>query len=396
MATDPAADSAAGPAAGSAAGPATNPATDWHIFKGRDPDQADYQPHPQAIAKLPEPPRWRDFRSQHDPDPQKRITKKQRRGATFYPSQAEIEMVNAALYLRRPLLITGKPGTGKTSLAYAVAYELDLGEVLYWPITTRTTLKEGLYDYDAIGRLQDFQLSKEEGLSREESIRRIGKYIRLGPLGTAFLPTVGDGIKGAAKAGDKTGDKTGDKAGDKHQDKPAVLLIDEIDKSDIDLPNDLLHIFEEGEFSIPELERIADEQPEVEVQTAYRDENEPNYRPTATIERGRVRCQQFPFVILTSNDEREFPPAFLRRCLRLDIQQPDLERLRQIVATQLAPDLAEQAEALIQAFFDKRREDSHDRATDQLLNAVYLITKEKAPEELTERLLQQLFRPLDQ
>jgi len=68
-------------------------------------------------------------------------------------------MVNAALYLRRPLLITGKPGTGKSSLAYAVAHELKLGEVLYWPITTRTTLKDGLYSYDAIGRLQEVKQS---------------------------------------------------------------------------------------------------------------------------------------------------------------------------------------------------------------------------------------------
>jgi MoxR-like ATPase len=273
-------------------------------------------------------------------------------------------MVNAALYLRRPLLVTGKPGTGKTSLAYAVAYELDLGEVLYWPITTRTTLKDGLYNYDAIGRLQDFQLSKEQGIPKEDILGRIGKYIRLGPLGTAFLES----------------------------DKPRMLLIDEIDKSDIDLPNDLLHIFEEGEFSIPELERIADEQPEVTVQTAYRDEQESTYQPTVPIRGGRVRCQQFPFVILTSNAEREFPPAFLRRCLRLDIQQPDPDRLRQIVATQLDKELAEQAEGLIDQFYKQRESGQGDRATDQLLNAVYLITQQKAPEGLIDK----LFRPLDQ
>lgn len=340
--------------------------TDWHIFKGRQSEQPEYKPQPDAISSLPEPPRWRDFSKQNDPDPSQRVTKKQRRGATFYPSQAEIEMVNAALYLRRPLLITGKPGTGKTSLAYAVAYELDLGEVLYWPITTRTSLKDGLYDYDAIGRLQDFQLSKvgeSGGISREESIKRIGKYIRLGPLGTAFLES----------------------------DQPRVLLIDEIDKSDIDLPNDLLHIFEEGEFSIPELERIADEQPEVEVQTAYRDDSEPTYQQTVTIPKGRVRCRQFPFVILTSNAEREFPPAFLRRCLRLDIQPPDVDRLRQIVATQLDGQLAKDAESLIQDFYNRRESGEGDRTTDQLLNAVYLITQEKAPAALIEH----LFRPLD-
>ncbi|MFM6527076.1 MAG: MoxR family ATPase, partial [Dolichospermum sp.] len=99
-------------------------------------------------------------------------------------------------------------GTGKTSLAYAVAYELGLGEVLHWPITTRTTLKDGLYSYDAIGRLQDAKDKDKDNLAE------IGKYINLGSLGTALLPS----------------------------EKPRVLLIDEIDKSDIDLPNDLLHI----------------------------------------------------------------------------------------------------------------------------------------------------------
>ncbi|MFM6859063.1 MAG: MoxR family ATPase, partial [Dolichospermum sp.] len=125
-------------------------------------------------------------------------------------------------------------GTGKTSLAYAVAYELGLGEVLHWPITTRTTLKDGLYSYDAIGRLQDAKDKDKDNLAE------IGKYINLGSLGTALLPS----------------------------EKPRVLLIDEIDKSDIDLPNDLLHIFEEGEFEIPVLRRIDDKIAQVEVQTA--------------------------------------------------------------------------------------------------------------------------------
>lgn len=131
-----------------------------------------------------------------------------------------LELINAALYLRRPLLVTGEPGSGKSTLAHSVAYELGLGRVLQWPIVSRTELKDGLYTYDAIGRLQDAQLA-ERGTGRGSD--DIGRYIRLGPLGTALLPA----------------------------ERPRVLLIDELDKSDIDLPNDLLNVVEEGSSPFP-------------------------------------------------------------------------------------------------------------------------------------------------
>lgn len=324
----------------------------WKIFQGTG------KPIEGEIDKLlPPPPSWRQFDSE---------TKKQQpRGATFQARPEDIELVNAALYLRRPLLVTGKPGTGKTSLAYAVAYELKLGEVLYWPITTRTTLKDGLYAYDAIGRLQD---AKPQEGNNEYNLKQIGKYIQLGPLGTALLPS----------------------------DKPRALLIDEIDKSDIDLPNDLLHVFEEGEFQIPELVRITEKLEEVEVRTAYKNKDEYTSKDLKVpIKQGRVRCKAFPFVILTSNGERDFPPPFLRRCLRLNMKEPNAAELERIVAAHLDENqgITKQIKELIAQFLEKRKDG--DLATDQLLNAIYLTTRESAPigqekADLVEQLLKYL------
>jgi MoxR-like ATPase len=297
--------------------------TSWKIFQGK-PEE----PH-NGIERLPEPPNWRKFDTN-------------KRGITYQARGEEIDLVNAALYLRRPLLVTGKPGTGKTSLAYAVAKELKLGEVLRWNITTRSTLQQGLYSYDAIGRLQDAQ-----GSNNKDNLSEIGKYIKLGALGTALLPS----------------------------DKPRVLLIDEIDKSDIDLPNDLLNIFEEGQFPIPELERIADIFPEITVQI-----NLSGSLSGAKITRGVVQCQAFPFIILTSNGEREFPPAFLRRCLRLDLREPSREELEKIVEAHLkghnesgdnGNDIIERAKPIIENFLNRRNKG--ELATDQLLNAIYIL-----------------------
>jgi MoxR-like ATPase len=291
----------------------------WPIFKGNNKTH-------DAVSELPEAPPWRQFVGERP------------RGATFQASSEEIRLVNAALFLRRPLLVTGKPGTGKTSLAYSVAYELGLGRVLRWSITSRSTLAEGLYRYDAIGRMQDAQLQRGQP-------PMIGKYLRLGPLGTALIPSS----------------------------KPQVLLIDELDKSDIDLPNDLLNTFEEGEYEIPELARL--DQHEVSVR-------EHDSEKTTTIVDGKVHCTAFPFVVITSNGEREFPPPFLRRCLRLDITVPDKAKLGKIVRAHLGMEIEKAAEPLIDEFLNRRTKG--DIATDQLLNAIFLVTQKNVLSSDTE------------
>lgn len=315
------------------------PIPDWRIFTGTG------QPHDE-IERLPAPPSWRQF------DGGSAIPlalplgnpKDEQRGKTFRLPAGNpdlVNLVNASLYLRRPLLVTGKPGTGKTSLAYAIAYELKLGGVLSWSITARSTLQEGLYRYDALSRLQDLQLKPGELASASEG-QDIGKYIQLGALGTALLPYP----------------------------RPPVLLIDEFDKSDINLPNDLLNLFEEGEFEIPELGRIAKQIAAVTVRT-YDGRD-------ATIQAGRLRCAAFPLIILTSNGERDFPPAFLRRCLRLTMPDPDKAALTEIVKAHLGEQATAEAEPLIAQFLEKRGKG--DLSPDQLLNAVYLVTREFSPD----------------
>jgi MoxR-like ATPase len=242
-----------------------------------------------------------------------------------------VEAVNAALYLRRPLLLTGRPGSGKSSLIQAVAHELLLGPVLRWHVTSRSTLQDALYRYDAIGRLQ---------AERIEDVQvPITDFLRLGPLGTALLPG----------------------------ELPRALLIDEIDKSEIDLPNDLLDVFERGEFEVPELTRLKD----TEVQVRQDGSNE-----VVTVQKGKIGCREFPFVVLTSNGERDFPGAFLRRCIRLQIPDPSPEMLAKIVAAHLGSQAAEAASELIAEFAQNRSQ----KATDQLMNAVYLVTGKAAPE----------------
>jgi len=317
-----------------------------------------------ALTEMPETPAWRTFMTDEAFKTEREASDRRweqiqalaekdirgkERGESFRLDESYTDVlnaVNAALHLRRPLLITGKPGSGKTSLVYAVAHELKLGVVLTWPINARSTLQDALYRYDAVARLQDAQLKRETPM---------GDYIRLGAVGTAFLPS--------------------------HL--PRVLLIDEVDKCDINLPNDLLNLFEEGRYEIPELVRCKDDAPSVDVRTADPD-------VSATITGGRVSCREFPFVIMTSNGERDFPPAFLRRCLRLKMPDPSQNQnaLERIVEAHLKRGKDEsrwerlQAEVteLVESFVTRDEAETADIATDQLLNVIYLLTREVKPD----------------
>ena len=353
---------------------------DWKLYRG-------CLSRHDAITRLPDPPRWRPRRAKVElerplPDLEKDDADDDQleRAKTFHATKTIKEMVNAALYLRRPLLVTGKAGSGKSSLVEAVAYELGLGAPLRWSVTSRSTLRDALYQYDAIGRLQD---EPKDGVqhpppddaaavraARQAKADSVGRFVTLGPLGTALLPTK----------------------------RPRALLIDEIDKSDIDLPNDLLNVFEEGEFEIPELRRVGTDL-SAEVMTS--DQSQPH----VVVVGGRVRCHEFPFMVLTSNGEREFPAPFLRRCLRLDMpnptgnrpedENPGGKRLREIVERHFKGENLRKARKVIDDFIATARDGKKEVATDQLLNAVYFVLQPHTqPDEERKRVLAQLMREL--
>jgi len=333
----------------------SNTNNDWLIFTGNG------KPH-NNIKKLPPAPPWRKLKVKNADESYKN---------TYIIDDKEIiHAINAAIYLRRPILITGKPGTGKSSLAYAIAHELNLGKVIKWSITTETTLQDGLYRYDAIARLHDASMLKIEHEQEEQakdaskkSSLDISEYLRLGPLGSALAITDADSDA-----------------------SPVVLLIDELDKSDFDLPNNLLNIFEDNEFDIPELSRSNQE--DHDIRLYQRDEK-------ARIKNGVVTCSQFPIVIMTSNGEREFSPAFLRRCIQIELLPPDEEKLYQIIESHfdsIPKESQKRIKEIIKQFVEQQ--DRNLLATDQLMNAVYLVLKATDPLIEKEELLDTLWHSL--
>jgi MoxR-like ATPase len=251
---------------------------------------------------LGKPPPWRKLAEpKHKRDRQENLKEDDRsftRGVSYLSTgDDEAKRVNMALLLRRPLLVTGEPGLGKSTLAYHIAVKLGLGELLRWEINSQTSLQDGLYHYDAVDHLRAIQ-------QKSPKAKSLGEFITLGPLGTALYPS----------------------------DRPRALLVDELDKSSFDLPNDLLHVFEEGSFRIPELVRAASSDGEASEVIPY-DPRIDNER--LKVERGQISTWHHPVVVITSNGEREFPEAFKRRCVQLELKAPNTEHLIAIARSHL-------------------------------------------------------------
>lgn len=225
--------------------------------------------------------------------------------------------VNAAVTLERPLLVKGEPGTGKTELARQVADALGL-EMIEWNIKSTTRAHQGLYEYDAVSRLRDSQLG-------EERVHDVKNYIKKGKLWQAF-----------------------------ESDKKVVLLIDEIDKADIEFPNDLLQELDKMEFYV--------------------------YETGETI-----RTEQRPIVIITSNNEKELPDAFLRRCFFHYIRFPDEATMRQIVEVHHPGIKGDLLTAALTQFFEIRETSGLKKkpSTSEVLDWLkLLLAEDMTPEDL--------------
>ena len=227
--------------------------------------------------------------------------------------------VNAASTLKRPLLVKGEPGTGKTMLAEEVAQSLGM-PLLQWHIKSTTKAQQGLYEYDAVSRLRDSQLMGAEG---SEKVKDIGNYIVKGVLWQAFTA-----------------------------DQPVVLLIDEIDKADIEFPNDLLREIDRMEFYVYETREL-------------------------------VKAVHRPLVFITSNNEKELPDAFLRRCFFHYIKFPDAETMRRIVAVHFPNLKKELLSAALKNFYDVRSLPGLKKkpSTSELLDWLKLLLAEDIPLE---------------
>ncbi|MGM0450555.1 MAG: AAA family ATPase [Pseudomonadota bacterium] len=209
-------------------------------------------------------------------------------GTENYVATDELQMaVNAAITLQRPLLIKGEPGTGKTMLAEEMASGVG-AELITWHIKSTTKAQQGLYEYDAVSRLRDSQLGSDK-------VHDIGNYIVKGKLWEAF-----------------------------EADQRAVLLIDEIDKADIEFPNDLLQELDRMEFYVYETQQ-------------------------------QVVAKQRPIVVITSNNEKELPDAFLRRCFFHYIDFPDHDTMKQIVDVHFPGIQQQLVQDALEIFFDVRR-----------------------------------------
>ena len=227
--------------------------------------------------------------------------------------------VNAAITLKRPLLVKGEPGTGKTMLAEEVAQALDM-PLLQWHVKSTTKAQQGLYEYDAVSRLRDSQLADADSAARVHDIRN---YIVRGVLWQAFASEV-----------------------------PVVLLIDEIDKADIEFPNDLLRELDRMEFHVYET-------------------------------RETVRAVHRPLVFITSNNEKELPDAFLRRCFFHYIKFPDADTMRAIVDVHFPGLKKELLAAAMKTFYDVRGLPGLKKkpSTSELIDWLKLLVAEDIPTE---------------